>query len=166
MADSFKKFVLIKEGAEDEASSGGASKDWKKQYTQLEKGFIPPPNMRPIIQAFLDSGNIEIQADLTKPMKMPKKSLFLVGGPVRDFLKGKTPKDLDLATNATPEQVAHILHNAGFKTKGKRNELSGQKEPAYDVSGAKGAPMKLAFDAEVGRPGDNLYWYLKVLNIR
>ncbi len=33
---------------------------------------------------------------------------FIVGGAVRDLLLGKTPKDFDVATNATPEQV-HAL---------------------------------------------------------
>ena len=33
---------------------------------------------------------------------------FLVGGAVRDLLLGRTPKDFDVATNATPEQV-HAL---------------------------------------------------------
>lgn len=169
---SFKKFVLLKEGDDSSSSSSSSSSggsggggsaadgDWKKEFIQLEKGFIPPPNMRPIIEAFLESGNIEVMDDLSKPVKMPKKSLFLVGGPVRDFLKGKTPKDFDLATNATPEQIAHILSAAGFKTKGKRNEM-GKMEPNFDVSGKQGQPMKLGFEPEVGRPGDKLYWYLK-----
>ena len=30
---------------------------------------------------------------------------FIVGGAVRDLLLGKTPKDFDVATDATPEQV-------------------------------------------------------------
>lgn len=42
--------------------------------------------------------------------------LFVVGGAVRDALLGKTPKDYDLATNATPDQVEQIMSNAGFKT--------------------------------------------------
>jgi len=37
---------------------------------------------------------------------------FLVGGCVRDLLIGVKPKDFDVATNATPEQVRNCLHNA------------------------------------------------------
>src|SRR5579871_5324482 len=37
--------------------------------------------------------------------------LFLVGGAVRDAVMGKQPKDYDLATDATPEQVKAILRN-------------------------------------------------------
>lgn len=36
-------------------------------------------------------------------------SCYLVGGPVRDLLLGKTPKDFDLATDALPETVAEIF---------------------------------------------------------
>lgn len=35
--------------------------------------------------------------------------LFVVGGAVRDALLGQEPKDFDLATDATPEQVAEMM---------------------------------------------------------
>lgn len=36
---------------------------------------------------------------------------YLVGGCIRDLLLGKIPKDFDIATNATPEQVQKIFRN-------------------------------------------------------
>lgn len=36
---------------------------------------------------------------------------FLVGGGVRDILLGKQPKDFDIATNATPEQIRQLFRN-------------------------------------------------------
>ena len=36
---------------------------------------------------------------------------YLVGGGVRDLLLGKTPKDFDIATNATPEQIKALFSN-------------------------------------------------------
>ena len=36
---------------------------------------------------------------------------YLVGGCVRDLLLGRTPKDFDVATNATPRQVKKLFHN-------------------------------------------------------
>ncbi len=36
---------------------------------------------------------------------------FLVGGAVRDLLLGGHPKDFDIATNATPEQVRGLFRN-------------------------------------------------------
>lgn len=37
---------------------------------------------------------------------------YLVGGSVRDLLLGKVPKDFDVATNATPNQIRHLFRNA------------------------------------------------------
>ncbi len=36
---------------------------------------------------------------------------YLVGGGVRDLLLGQTPKDFDIATNATPEEVRKLFRN-------------------------------------------------------
>jgi poly(A) polymerase len=36
---------------------------------------------------------------------------YLVGGGVRDILLGKSPKDFDIATNATPEQIKTLFRN-------------------------------------------------------
>lgn len=36
---------------------------------------------------------------------------YLVGGGVRDILLGLTPKDFDIATNATPEQIKDLFRN-------------------------------------------------------
>lgn len=36
---------------------------------------------------------------------------FLVGGGVRDLLLGEQPKDFDIATNATPEEVKQLFRN-------------------------------------------------------
>jgi hypothetical protein len=37
---------------------------------------------------------------------------FLVGGGVRDILLGKKPKDFDIATSATPNQIKNIFNNS------------------------------------------------------
>jgi tRNA nucleotidyltransferase (CCA-adding enzyme) len=42
--------------------------------------------------------------------------LFLVGGSVRDILLNKVPKDYDLATDATPNEVERILEKNNYKT--------------------------------------------------
>ncbi|AEW44440.1 poly(A) polymerase I [Serratia symbiotica str. 'Cinara cedri'] len=36
---------------------------------------------------------------------------YLVGGSVRDLLLGKKPKDFDITTNATPEQIRNLFRN-------------------------------------------------------
>ena len=37
---------------------------------------------------------------------------YLVGGCIRDLLTGKSPKDFDVSTNATPEQVRRVFSNS------------------------------------------------------
>lgn len=46
-------------------------------------------------------------------------SSYLVGGAVRDFFSNSNPKDFDIATSATPEQVAEIF-GISSNTKGKQ----------------------------------------------
>lgn len=47
-----------------------------------------------------------------KRLKQAGYEAYLVGGGVRDLLLGKTPKDFDVSTNATPEQISHLFGNA------------------------------------------------------
>lgn len=47
--------------------------------------------------------------DLHDAFQKEGKKLYIVGGAVRDHLKGKEPKDYDLATDAHPEEVTKIL---------------------------------------------------------
>lgn len=47
-----------------------------------------------------------------KRLKQAGYEAYLVGGGVRDLLLGKTPKDFDVSTNATPEQVRRLFNNA------------------------------------------------------
>lgn len=62
---------------------------------QIRKKFdiSIPPDLQNVADAFMQSGY----------------QLFLVGGSVRDAVQGKEPKDWDVATNASPEQVIDIF---------------------------------------------------------
>jgi tRNA nucleotidyltransferase/poly(A) polymerase len=42
---------------------------------------------------------------------------YVVGGCVRDFLLKKEPKDWDVATNATPEQIQKVFPNSFYENK-------------------------------------------------
>ncbi|NDA94436.1 MAG: polynucleotide adenylyltransferase PcnB, partial [Betaproteobacteria bacterium] len=46
---------------------------------------------------------------------------FVVGGGVRDLLLGRRPKDFDVATNATPEEVVKLFRRA--RTIGRRFQI-------------------------------------------
>jgi tRNA nucleotidyltransferase/poly(A) polymerase len=54
----------------------------------------------PLPKDIIDISNAYIKAG---------KDIFLVGGAVRDFVKGITPKDYDLVTNALPNESKEIL---------------------------------------------------------
>ncbi|MBS1155609.1 MAG: poly(A) polymerase [Proteobacteria bacterium] len=56
---------------------------------------------------------------------------YVVGGAVRDLLLGKSPKDFDVATSATPEQVRHVFHRS--RIIGKRFRIV--HVPFYDKHG-------------------------------
>lgn len=47
--------------------------------------------------------------ELHQLFKSAGKTLFVVGGSVRDFLNNDKPKDFDLATDATPDEVLAII---------------------------------------------------------
>jgi tRNA nucleotidyltransferase (CCA-adding enzyme) len=44
---------------------------------------------------------------------------YIVGGAVRDILENKSPKDIDIVTQATPEQVEHLFADRKVKVVGK-----------------------------------------------
>jgi tRNA nucleotidyltransferase (CCA-adding enzyme) len=57
-----------------------------------------PQHIREIAQKFIDSGF----------------EIYLVGGCVRDLLQNKQPKDWDLTTNATPEEMLKLFPKAFY----------------------------------------------------
>jgi hypothetical protein len=50
--------------------------------------------------------------DVIRKLQQAGYKAFVVGGAVRDLLLGITPKDFDIATNATPEQVKPLFRRA------------------------------------------------------
>lgn len=49
---------------------------------------------------------------VTRGLKAAGFDAFVVGGAVRDLLLGKEPKDFDVATNATPEDVRNVFRRS------------------------------------------------------
>jgi len=80
----------------------------KKRQTLLEQVLLETEPTQPIKKKF----HIPLPADLLAISKMFQtagKQFYLVGGAVRDALMGKEPKDLDIATDAQPDDVVAIL---------------------------------------------------------
>lgn len=92
----------------------------------------------------------EIQI-LNKAFKDAGHKLYVVGGAVRDAVLGKTPKDYDVTTKATPEEVVEILNSAGIKNfpkgeafgvisaiiNGEEFEIATFRSESYDGSGRR-----------------------------
>ena len=66
-------------------------------------------NAKPIISAAI--------IKLDKVFKNNKHEMRIVGGAVRDIALGKSPKDIDFATDATPDEMMAILDKAGIRHK-------------------------------------------------
>jgi tRNA nucleotidyltransferase/poly(A) polymerase len=62
---------------------------------------------------------------LHSTFKKSGRSLYVVGGAVRDALLGKKPKDFDLATDAPPDEVVKIVNRAGYSTIGEVGQKFG-----------------------------------------
>lgn len=69
---------------------------------------ILPPSKHPISTHEIHEGALKVLYRLQKG----GFQAFLVGGCIRDRLLGKKPKDFDVATNATPEEVIELFRNA------------------------------------------------------
>jgi hypothetical protein len=54
--------------------------------------------------------------ELCKIFEDNDKELFVVGGSIRDFFMGKEPKDFDVCTASTPDEVLDLLQQNGIKS--------------------------------------------------
>ena len=78
-----------------------------------------------VIKKQINENEVRLKYDINLPDDILKikdifvkngYELFLVGGSVRDILLNKVPKDYDLATDATPDEVERILEKDNYKT--------------------------------------------------
>lgn len=53
--------------------------------------------------------------NVIKELEAHKFEGFLIGGCVRDLLRGKEPKDWDVTTNATPEQIQQVFPDSFYE---------------------------------------------------
>jgi poly(A) polymerase len=76
--------------------------------SQLGKRVEVPKSEHGIDPNLLDERAVKVVTTLTEA----GFEAFIVGGAVRDLLLGLRPKDFDVATNATPEQVKGLFRRA------------------------------------------------------
>jgi poly(A) polymerase len=66
------------------------------------------PDSHPIRRTQLSRGALEV----TRKLQQAGFKAFIVGGAVRDLMLGMTPKDFDVVTDATPEQIKPLFRRA------------------------------------------------------
>ncbi|MFZ6655727.1 polynucleotide adenylyltransferase PcnB [Undibacterium sp. TJN19] len=93
-----KKFIRKILGVKNATESGTANR----------KPDVLGPKDHNIDPALVSANAIRV----TQTLQDNGFKAFLVGGAVRDLLTGVKPKDFDIATNATPEQVKRLFRRA------------------------------------------------------
>lgn len=132
---SFKEYKLLREADENEGNdkSGDDGGPLGAKVTLGDKNNFEPfnvsddpksehygknKNLAPVVRAFKSGGNWGWSKDDNsgddKPVKISGKKLYLAGGAVRDHLAGKKARNIELATNASPDEVYHLLKQNGF----------------------------------------------------
>ncbi len=88
-----------------------------KPDTDSSKGRIIPRDQHTISRKHISPGALKV----IRQLQGAGYQAYLVGGGVRDLLLGNTPKDFDVATNATPEQVKNQFR--GSRIVGRRFQI-------------------------------------------
>ncbi len=86
----------------------------KNDYTPSEKNIYPELSLNIITRQEHNVSRKKISDNALKVLYRLHGAGFdayLVGGGVRDLLLGQQPKDFDIATNATPEQIRQLFKN-------------------------------------------------------
>ncbi len=156
----FGKYFVLREEEESTNSnseSGGAVKgptakiklakqEGSSEFAPFTVNKTTHPNLRTVIKAFQDSAStgvgyttIEKNKGEVEP-QLKKKTLWLTGGAVRDHLKGKTPRNYDLVTDATPSEMRMILGNSelGFQEVKPKDTECATKDERYKELPASG----------------------------
>lgn len=77
------------------------------------RGAATAPRIIPVAQHGIRREQIHPCAlKVTRTLRAEGFAAFVVGGAVRDLLLKKTPKDFDVATNATPDQIRALFRRA------------------------------------------------------
>jgi tRNA nucleotidyltransferase/poly(A) polymerase len=171
MRNLFADYVYLREETgQKPSSSESVTSRIKLQKKEGSKDFGPfvinknnHANLKFLVKAFLESDKVGLGYTTIDKSKgeiepqLKKKSLYLTGGAVRDHLKGKTPRNYDLVTDATASEVRLILTNAGFTETKPRGDHSlkgdlptaGTKNKIFYVTRKDKKGKELEFTVEV-----------------
>lgn len=80
----------------------------KRRKHIIDPKYILDRVSHPVSKADISSNALKVISRLTHA----GFQAYIVGGSVRDLLLGKSPKDFDIATDATPQQIRGLFRNA------------------------------------------------------
>jgi len=174
MKTLFGKYFVLREESEGSGAEGpkkpSLTSKIKLQKSEGSKEFSPfsvnrttHPNLRLLIKAFTDSDKVGVGYTTIEKSKgevepqLKKKNLWLTGGAVRDHLKGKTPRNYDIVTDATPSEMRMILvqPDAGFsETKPRCGDYASDER--YAKLPAPGSKNKIFYASRWDKTGKEL----------
>lgn len=103
-------------------------------------------SLAPVVRAFKKGANWGWSKDdktgEDKAVKISGRKLFLSGGAVRDHLAGKKPRNIELTTNASPDEIYHILKQNEFQFEGDSDGDSGKQSFWVMEKDVNGRPCK------------------------
>lgn len=137
MVRSFLEFVEDKKEDKSNAISSkitlGDGNDYEPFVISDDKNsehYGANKSLAPIVRAFKKGANWGWSKDektgTDKAVKITGKKLFLTGGALRDHLVGKKPRNMELVTNASPDEIYHLLKQNDFEFSGEDDGDSNQ----------------------------------------
>lgn len=171
----FAKYFQLREETGSKPSDGAPAsnnitsriklqkKEGSKEFAPFTVNRTTHPNLRILIKAFGDSDKVGVgytTIDKTKGEVEPqlkKKVLYLTGGAVRDHLKGKTPRNYDIVTDATPSEMRMILTQPESQfTETKPREGQYASDERYSHLPAAGTKNKIFYASRWDKQGKEL----------
>lgn len=80
----------------------------RSRQAPLQASYVIPRNQHTVSKTDISPNALNVLNKINKA----GFQAYLVGGSIRDLLLGKIPKDFDIATDATPNQVRNLFRNS------------------------------------------------------
>jgi len=109
----FSDYLVIKEG-----NVSGSTNFEQPHEIKADPPMKVPEGLQRLAEAFKKSKEVPIAKEIDpkaggeKDVTLKSKKLYVVGGAVRDYMLGQTPRNYDLCTDAHPEEVVRIMKNS------------------------------------------------------
>ena len=105
--------IGVSHGAKSDVRTHASATPKARRAARASRGKLAGPVMVPSSVHGIDPKGVSANATrVTKTLQDAGFKAFVVGGAVRDLLLQVRPKDFDVATNATPEEIQRLFRRA------------------------------------------------------